>query len=493
MRGRLITFGVLIAVLALPVSASAAPPIWESSVGAPIAAITNSDDAATTVPMGTFSFPFYGVTHTGAETFGVSSNGVVTFGAGDPSNTPNANDARTGLPRIAALWADLNPATVPPNPDGGTVSMNTFNDDGDAAVDRVVFTWDSVFFGCETAPFNTTCRARAQIQLLETGRIVFGYDGVLTNQARDNYGSSNGTLMPVIAKGGFTAPPGFVPNPTGIDYSAQVPFTGGNLIFEHFTGVPVHFDLDQSNLIFVPVGADAYSVSSPVDIGVTTSASAASASTGDSVTFTSTVTNNGTVPAAGVSLTDKLPDGASGISATTSAGTCAGGATTSCAIGDLAPGASATVTTTATLGQTGTAVNRVDATTTTPGDGQANNSAQSTVAVGGDTLAPQGTLKAPKQTVEDAIAKGVTVNVTCPEACLAEVKLTGKLNAKKATTLGTGVAETPGPGTAKVVVTLTKAAKKALDGAKKAKLKATATITDEAGNATTAKKNVKLK
>jgi hypothetical protein len=29
--------------------------------------------------------------------------------------------------------------------------------------------------------------------------------------------------MPVIAKGGFVAPPGFVPEPPGIDFSEMVP------------------------------------------------------------------------------------------------------------------------------------------------------------------------------------------------------------------------------------------------------------------------------
>jgi hypothetical protein len=233
----------------------ATPPIWEPSFGAPVVGITDSDDAATTIPIGTFAFPFYGVTHTGAETFGVSSNGLIQFGAGNPDNFPTGNDARVGAPKIAALWADLNPSN--PGVDHGQVYMNTFNDDGDPAIDRVVFTWDSALFGCETLP---TCRALAQVQLFESGRVVFGYNGVLTNQATDDYGQP---LMPVLARGGFAAPPGFVPEPPGVDFSEAVPFTGGDLIFELFYSRPDHFDLDQNNLVFNPVGAG-YQVTSTV-------------------------------------------------------------------------------------------------------------------------------------------------------------------------------------------------------------------------------------
>lgn len=159
-RGSIVAIGAVIAAaIAGPVaSAGATPPIWEPSFGSTVPGITDADDAATAIPLGTFSFPFYGTTHTGADTFGVSSNGLVEFSAGNTDNVPSGNDARKGAPKIAALWADLNPSN--PGVDGGSVFVNTFNDDGDPAIDRVVFTWDSVFFGCESSP---TCRARAQI------------------------------------------------------------------------------------------------------------------------------------------------------------------------------------------------------------------------------------------------------------------------------------------------------------------------------------------
>lgn len=494
---KLIALAGTIATLAIPASASAAPPIFESSFGATVGPVTNSDDAATTVPMGTFSFPFYGVTHTGAETFVISSNGLIEIGAAGPDstdNTPTGNDARDGNPKIAALWADFNPAAFanPPPGDGGSVFMNTFNDDGDAAIDRVVFTWDTVFFGCEDPPQRDTCRAQVQIQLLESGRIIFGYNGVLLNQARDNF---NAQIVPLIAKGGFTPPPGFqfVPDPTGVDFSESVPFTGGDLIFEEFAGSPVHFDLDQSNLVFVPVDANSYSVSSPVDIAVSSTASTASAAVGDTVTFTHTVTNTGSVAATGIVLNDRLPTGASG-SATTTAGSCSGGGPIGCAIGDLAPGASATVTTTATLGQAGSLVDRVDATTATPGDGHGNNCAQNAITVaetGGP--GPGTTVKAPKQSIADALSKGIKLKVTCAEACAADAKVTGSVSTKKKITFGTGSAEVPAGGTVTVKVPLTKAARDALGPANSAKLNAKVTTFDEQDNTTTTNKSFKLK
>jgi len=41
----------------------------------------------------------------------LNSNGSVTFGAGDTSNSPNLLDFRSGLPKIAGAWADLNPSS----------------------------------------------------------------------------------------------------------------------------------------------------------------------------------------------------------------------------------------------------------------------------------------------------------------------------------------------------------------------------------------------
>ncbi len=46
----------------------------------------------------------------------LNSNGSVTFGAGDTDNTPTVPEFRSGLPKIAPAWGDLNPAARAVNP-----------------------------------------------------------------------------------------------------------------------------------------------------------------------------------------------------------------------------------------------------------------------------------------------------------------------------------------------------------------------------------------
>ena len=84
---------------------------WEeiSTTGTPLATISNADDEAEEVNIG-FTFQFYGQDFT---TVHVSSNGLLTFGAGSTefSNTPLPNtDAPPNL--IAALWDDLDTRTA---------------------------------------------------------------------------------------------------------------------------------------------------------------------------------------------------------------------------------------------------------------------------------------------------------------------------------------------------------------------------------------------
>ncbi|PYS25952.1 MAG: hypothetical protein DMF72_00165, partial [Acidobacteria bacterium] len=62
---------------------------------------------------GGFEFTFGGPVGTAAcvwNGFFLNSNGSVTFGAGDTDNTPTVTEFRSGLPKIAAAWTDLNPA-----------------------------------------------------------------------------------------------------------------------------------------------------------------------------------------------------------------------------------------------------------------------------------------------------------------------------------------------------------------------------------------------
>jgi hypothetical protein len=365
---------VIAMTIAGPVaSSSATPPIWEPNFGGELNEISGNDDAAMTVPIGTFSFPFYGATHTGPETFWVSSNGLIQFGPEKAEdNLPAGSKARVGPPKIAALWADLN---------NGVTYMNSFNEDADPAIDRVVFTWNTSFFGCEP----TACRALVQVQLFDTGRIVFGYNGVLTNQAVDDYGPGAGA-MPVIAQGGFVTPPGFVPPPAGVDFSEMVPFAGGSLIFENFDSRPIHFDLDQNDLIFTP-GAGGYQVTSALPFAKPAEAGPAASST--------------------------------------------------------------------------------------------------------DKKAPKAKIKAGKQKLEKVLSKGLKLQLSCNEACFAEVS--ASLKSPKLKKAGSGSAELSKSGKGTVIVKLNQAARKALGKASSATFKLSTVVFDEAGNKSKVKTTVKAK
>jgi hypothetical protein len=117
------------------------------------------------------------------ETFGVSSNGWSQLGPGNTDNTPSGKGAREGSPKIAALWAISTLLSSASTREASLPTLSTTT--GDPEVDRVVFTWDTAFLRLRE---QTGLPRRAQIQLFESGRIVFGYDGVLTSQAVDDYG-----------------------------------------------------------------------------------------------------------------------------------------------------------------------------------------------------------------------------------------------------------------------------------------------------------------
>jgi hypothetical protein len=77
---------------------------------APIPPVPNSS-APGTERNGGFEFVFGGPgVNCVWNGFFWNSNGNITFGGGDTSNTPTVPGFRTGLPRIAPAWADLNPA-----------------------------------------------------------------------------------------------------------------------------------------------------------------------------------------------------------------------------------------------------------------------------------------------------------------------------------------------------------------------------------------------
>ena len=206
------------------------PAIWESDFGSDLNLF---DDDTASVLFGTFSFPFGGDVFTGADVLDVSSNGFVSLGGS------NGNDCCSGdvtqflndpFPRISPLWADIHPARVAS--DG--VFANSFNDDGDAADDRIAITWDAQHFGTgEDVLF--------QVQLFESGVISFGYSGISP--------LDRNTLIGIGPGGGASDP--------GLSDLSNGPFLEfSNNIYELFqpdSVVPGGFDLDGSNVVFTPI------------------------------------------------------------------------------------------------------------------------------------------------------------------------------------------------------------------------------------------------
>lgn len=147
-----------------------------------------SDDSFVEQPLG-FTFPFHGVNYTSVF---VGSNGYVTFGGGDTNFIESVGAFVNGLPRIAALWDDLNPGVR------GGVFFKTLT-----SPNRAVITWSEVpeFFDFGT---NTV-----QVTLFESGEITMRYNGITLEDALVGIG------------------PGAVdPTQTEIDFSQDLPQTG---------------------------------------------------------------------------------------------------------------------------------------------------------------------------------------------------------------------------------------------------------------------------
>ena len=111
-------------------------------------ALTLSDDTFTQVTPAAVQVGLYGVSY---PSFYVGSNGYVTFGSGDSTLSPSLA-GHFALPRIAALFDDLNPAA------GGAVSWRQL-------ADRIAVTWQGV------PEFSTTNSNSFQIEMYFDGRV----------------------------------------------------------------------------------------------------------------------------------------------------------------------------------------------------------------------------------------------------------------------------------------------------------------------------------
>lgn len=226
-------------------TALAAPPIWEPSFGTRLGL---TDDSTTSQTFATlnFTFPFVGTTYTGADELWISSNGFISLGVDNGSDCCAGDPAALVAegPRIAAFWADHRPDDI----DGNDVYLNAFNDDGDPENDRVVITWNDHLY-------DNGQPILAQIQLLEDGTVILGYNGY------DLTGFNDDTLIGLSPGGG-------VADPGSTDLTASIPFNTGTepTVYELYIGAPPAIDVDQTNVVFVPNGQGGWGIDLPVEL-----------------------------------------------------------------------------------------------------------------------------------------------------------------------------------------------------------------------------------
>ena len=227
----------------------AQPPVWEEQTGAtlPGQALDNIDNGTTLnlIKFGSMSFPFAGRTYTGNDILNISSNGFISLGGdngagccdGDPTVLVQGD-----FPRIAPFWTDLNPDGAG---GGGDIFIKTFNDDADPAIDRIVITFATGFSDCA----NNACSALAQVQLLEDGTIIFGYNGIVQTV------SQTSDILIGLSPGNGVA------NPGSTDFGATVPFDSAISTIYQLFNPPQDFNLDDTNLVFTPNGMGGFNVS----------------------------------------------------------------------------------------------------------------------------------------------------------------------------------------------------------------------------------------
>ena len=86
----------------------------------------------------------------------LNSNGNVTFGVGDPDPTPTVPELRSGPPRIAPAWADLDPGTRTTSPGGPFFNTFPVQALGFANINAFRVRWINVpeFIDRDADPFN---------------------------------------------------------------------------------------------------------------------------------------------------------------------------------------------------------------------------------------------------------------------------------------------------------------------------------------------------
>ena len=160
---------------------------------------------------GPASIPFFGTSY---STFYISSNGRVTFTAGNTSPSPALATALSGPPFVG-LWTDLSPVS------GGTISYST-------TTSAVGVTWSAVPY------FSETNTATLTLSLDATGLVSLGVAGVMSNPITSGFGNTGDAQFLGMSPGIGASDPGITAFTAG--GSGGAPALPTDMIYDFMTG-----------------------------------------------------------------------------------------------------------------------------------------------------------------------------------------------------------------------------------------------------------------
>jgi len=216
-----------------PGQTQTAPLIWETNFGSELTQLTGADDQIQHVNLD-FDFPFFAASYRGIF---VSTNGVIALGTSQTTSYPTNALKRfqdSQMPLIAPFYGDMDLSQQ------GTVFLSIFES-------RTVITWSGI--GSFKKPLSTFT---FQVQLMDDGRIVFGYNGIASTITELDeiliVGLNPGHGLDGIKQTAFSSGPLFRPSLS--DTAHQFPVEPPR--YEVFEENRKGFDLDGGNLVFTP-------------------------------------------------------------------------------------------------------------------------------------------------------------------------------------------------------------------------------------------------
>jgi len=135
--------------------------------GAPgVATIVDGvDDGAASIPLGTNTFNFYGISYTGANALYVSSNALITFGSANSAFTNTDLSTSPSQASIAPLWDDW--LTTGTN----DCVLYTLDDtNGDGTPERLIIEWNQIRNIGSSSTGDATFQVILQFEHRHTGR-----------------------------------------------------------------------------------------------------------------------------------------------------------------------------------------------------------------------------------------------------------------------------------------------------------------------------------